>query len=333
LLSQTNFVEEVFVDSDTAVGVISGVPDGVPMPVETMKQTRDLVNGLAGSERAVIQAIVNPHPAVAKGSSTHLSTLEHQVVDNGAVAVKCYTGNNAGGRNWNMDDEKIAYPLFEETRRLGLDVVSVHKGFPSQFGGDPDFVRTADLAKATADWPQLAFVIYHSGYFPGLENPIEGFLADVAAMGQRDNLFAEIGSSFANSVVLPPGPMGTAHMLGRLLKALGSWRVVWGTDSVWWGSPQWQIDLLKNLQIPDELQEKFGYPPLTDRTKARILGLNAARLYRIDVGAKRCEIETDAFTKLKAELGGAARSRSHNVYGPQTPGDYRALLAHSGVLP
>jgi len=63
LLSQANFVKEVFVDSETAVGVVSGVPEGYPLPVETMAATRDLVNQLAGSERALSQAMCDPKAA------------------------------------------------------------------------------------------------------------------------------------------------------------------------------------------------------------------------------------------------------------------------------
>ncbi|MCS5636532.1 MAG: hypothetical protein NZ990_08435, partial [Myxococcota bacterium] len=86
-LSQANFVKEVFVDSQTDVGVISGVPDGVPLPVETMAATRDLVNQLAESERALVQAMIAPNHA-DPNHATALGSLEHQVVDNGARAIK-----------------------------------------------------------------------------------------------------------------------------------------------------------------------------------------------------------------------------------------------------
>src|SRR5688572_8337968 len=99
MLSQANMVKEVFVDSETAVGVISGVPNGFPLPVETMAQTRDLVNSLAGSERALSQAMCDP--LAAPGSQTAIDSLEHQVNELGACAPKTYTGNG----NWWLDDE------------------------------------------------------------------------------------------------------------------------------------------------------------------------------------------------------------------------------------
>lgn len=320
-LSQANLVKEVFADSETDVGVISGVPNGIPLPVETMRETRDLVNELAGSERALIQAMIDP---ANDSGSTALETLDHQVRDNGARAIKCYTASG----NWWLDDEQIAYPMYEEALRLGLRIVNVHKGFPSLLGDMAEtYVRSRDLPKATADWPGLEFVVYHAGYFPR-PDPIGEFLEVVRGMGRRRNLYAEIGSAFA--VAFTSGPEAAAHLVGSLLKELGSWRILWGTDSIWWGSPQWQIDAFKALTIPPSMQEEFGYPPLTHAAKRRILGLNAARLYGVDIHAKRCEIEADRIAGLRRELRAAGSPRVQLAYGPRTRRQFEALLAHAG---
>lgn len=65
------------------------------------------------------------------------------------------------------------------------------------------------------------------------------------------------------------------------MKFLGEDRIVFGSDSVWYGSPQWQIEALWRFQIPEELRKKWGYPELTERAKRKILGLNSAKLYGI----------------------------------------------------
>lgn len=318
-LSQLNMVKEVFVDSETAVGVISGVPNGVPLPVDTMARTRDLVNELAGSPRALSQAMCDPR--TAPGSETAIDSLERQVRTLGAVALKCYTGNGA----WWLDDEQVAYPMLEEASRLGLRVINVHKGLPSLLGAMAEtYVQSRDLPKVSYDWPRLEFVAYHSGYFQGVG--IGEFLGVVASIRGRQNVYAEIGSAFALALV-EGGPEGAAHLVGALLKALGPERIVWGTDSIWWGSPQWQIQAFKALTIPAALQEQYGYPPLDEHAKRRILGLNAARLYRIQPSLPRGAIDADCLSAARTALGGREASRSLAAYGPRTRRDFLRLLA------
>jgi len=91
--------------------------------------------------------------------------------------------------------------------------------------------------------------------------------------------------------------------------------VLWGTDCLWWGSPQWVIDAFKRFQITDEFCEKFGYKQLTKEDKAKILGLNAARLYKVDVNAKRKQFPNDTLEKLKAEYVNKGAVRSNLAYG------------------
>ena len=70
--------------------------------------------------------------------------------------------------------------------------------------------------------------------------------------------------------------------LRKLLAHLGPERILWGTDSTWYGSPQPLIDAFRAFTIPERMQAEFGYPPLTDAVKTRILGANAAALYGIE---------------------------------------------------
>jgi hypothetical protein len=70
-------------------------------------------------------------------------------------------------------------------------------------------------------------------------------------------------------------------VLGKLLVALGPDRILWGTDSIWYGSPQPLIDAFRAFEIPPSFQERFGYPPLTGETKEKILSHNARRVYSV----------------------------------------------------
>ena len=91
------------------------------------------------------------------------------------------------------------------------------------------------------------------------------------------NVYAELGTTLASMIVT--FPTVCAHLLGQLLYYMGSQNIVFGSDSMWYGGPQWQIDALWRFQIPEALQEQWGYPPITQTDKRNILGLNSARLY------------------------------------------------------
>src|SRR5437667_11284044 len=108
----------------------------------------------------------------------------------------------------------------------------------------------------------------------------------------------EIGSVFGPLVIADPKM--AMHGMGKNIKLYGSDHVIWGTDCLWWGSPQWVIDAFKRFQISDALCEKFGYAKLSEDDKAKIFGLNAAKLYGVDGSAKRNALPKDTFSKLKA---------------------------------
>ena len=77
--------------------------------------------------------------------------------------------------------------------------------------------------------------------------------------------------------------------------------IIWGTDSIWGGSPQSQIERFRRFQISHEIANKYGYKKLTPEFKAKVFGLNAARVYRVNVKAKRNAIQADKVAALKQE--------------------------------
>ena len=100
-----------------------------------------------------------------------------------------------------------------------------------------------------------------------------------AGIGPGGNVYAELGSTW-RAVMADLDQ--AAHVLGKLLLAVGEDNIVWGTDSIWYGSPQDQIAAFNAFQITPEFQERFGYPELTAERKAKILGLNALRVFGIE---------------------------------------------------
>ena len=92
------------------------------------------------------------------------------------------------------------------------------------------------------------------------------------------------------------------HHPQQLLSAFGEDNILWGTDSIWYGSPQPLIDAFRAFQIPEEYSQRYGYPQLTPRAKEKILGLNAARIYNMDPEQVRTSVRQDDLAWVKAAV-------------------------------
>jgi predicted TIM-barrel fold metal-dependent hydrolase len=317
LLNRAHYVKEVFLDSDTVMAVISGVPsrtwDKNPLPPDQMVATRKFVNDLAGSRRVLSHGLLRPNLG-----KKELDEMERQVKKLKIDAWKMYTGAELGEKAWFMDDEKVAYPFWEKTRKHGIKNLCVHKGLP--LGAFNEKACTPhDLEKAAKDFPELNFIVYHSAWRgfgwlgkgtgkkvvdPRKKDPQEiPWVSDVLRILKKNpkikNIYFELGGTFnALSFLQPEVCM---HMLGQMIQVAGADHILWGTDSIWNGSPQSQITRFRRLKIKDKLIEKYKYPQLTARIKNQVLGLNAAKLFGIDPKAKRKAIRADKLTLLRRE--------------------------------
>jgi hypothetical protein len=106
--------------------------------------------------------------------------------------------------------------------------------------------------------------------------------------------------------------------MGILLKGLGPERICWGTDALWTGSPQWQIEGLRRLEISDEMQRKHGFGPLGSATgpiKSAIFSANNARLYNIDTRKTEFDLKVDQFAQIKLEYEARGSERSNLRHG------------------
>lgn len=319
-----NYTKEVFFDSETMVACITGLPTKFgTMNVDEMVASRNTLNDLAGSQRMVAHGLVAPH------RENFLDEIERQATELKVDAWKCYTGVPAkdGEFPWTMDDEKLIYPFYEKIRQYGLTTVCVHKGLPLP-GTDVSYTHPRDMKKAALDNPDINFVVYHSGFkaanyeLPPGDEYIgkDGYLAwttdlvrDREANPSMTNVYLDLGTTFGHIVITHPKICG--HFFGQTIRAFGADHIFFGTDSVWWGRPQWQIEALRRFQIPEELQEEFGYAPITDEDKAKILGLNAAPFYGVDVDAVRNAFPDDGLSRLKAEYLYEGGSPSNTQYG------------------
>ena len=233
-----------------------------------------------------------------------------------------------------MDDEKLVYPFYDKLWKAGIHNVCVHKGlFPpsveKQYPRLREYTDVRDVGQAAKDWPMLNFVIYHSAYrFPGGGTPEEAlarfdetgrveWASDLAEIPQKfgvANVYGDLGQVFATTTVSQPRLC--AAIMGTLVKGLGADHVVWGSDAVWTGAPQWQIEGLRRLEIPDDMQSRFGFAPLGSATgpiKSAIFGDNSARLYGIE--PTTYARSPDRLVQMKRDYLAAGGERSNLRYG------------------
>src|SRR5262249_12111333 len=113
------------------------------------------------------------------------------------------------------------------------------------------------------------------------------------------NVYFELGSTF--NMLSTMNPKGCLHALGQMIQTAGADHILWGTDSIWNGSPQGQIDRMRRLKMDEGLMKEYGYPELTNEVKDQILGLNAAKLFGIDPKKAWKAIKTDKLSLFREE--------------------------------
>jgi uncharacterized protein len=307
-----NYIKEVFLDSETDVATISGVPslsdEENILPPDKMARSRNWINLIARSRRMVSHGLFSPDLGSRNLESMHVQAEKLKL-----EAWKGYTGLGLGAdkNGWWVDDEKVAYPALELARKLKVRNICLHKGLALGLFNE-EHCHPRDIAKVSKDFPDLNFLIYHSG-LRSVEDAARAvrpdapdggrlpWVSDLCEMRRQNprmtNVYMELGSTFGMSVIT--SPEAACHILGMIIGAFGADHVLWGTDSVWWGSPQWQIEALKRLQMPESLQKRYGYQPLTTEVKRQIFGLNAARLYGVDPQERRNPVPSDYVDRLR----------------------------------
>jgi hypothetical protein len=288
----------VFGSSETLVALLTSTP-GKPgdsiLENTQIAAVREVVERYAGTGRLLSHTII--HPNLGRDE---VDRMEDHVAALRPSAWKVYTmygppTARAPEGGWFLDDEEIGFPFLDQVLRCaGPRIVCCHKGLGGPIpAASVKSTSPRDVGPAAKAFPAINFVVYHSGYE---RNPYgeEGALDELnptgvdrlvlsareAGIGADANIYAELGSTW---FLMLRRPTEAAHVLGKLLKAFGPRRILWGTDSTWYGSPQSLIDAFRAFTIPERMQEEFGYPALTPEIKDGILSGNAAALYGIDI--------------------------------------------------
>jgi predicted TIM-barrel fold metal-dependent hydrolase len=305
------YLHDLFLASDTTVAMLSDVPgsgpDDLPVPFEDQLGTQQLAAQLThgGAARVFVHNVIAPNVGDVNAC---LDRMEAAAATGKVAAFKVYTGWGPDGRGYSLEDPAIGLPVIQKAHELGVDTILAHKGLPL-VNFDLEHNRPNDMVAVSRLFPDMNFVVFHGAwdsdhtegaYDPNASTGIDTFLR---AMDDHDvppdnNVWVDIGTVWREVL---RSPDTAAHTLGKLCKRVGRRRVLWGTDAIWYGSPQAQLQAFRAFTISDEYQDVYGYPALTPKLKARILGLNAAELFDLDPDATRCRLDLDAITGARAE--------------------------------
>jgi hypothetical protein len=336
-LSRYYYAHDIFMESDTSIAVLSDTPSASdtddPLNFDEMKRTRDIINELSPKDagRLRLHSVVVPNVG---GLQPQLDRMQARAEALDVAAWKIYTPYGPNNTGWFLDDEKLGIPVIEQARKLGVTTICAHKGLPL-FGFDVAHASPRDIGVVAKAYPDMNFVVYHSGWYPGTrEGPYDAGNAEKGVnslvksllengVGPNTNVYAEMGSTWRN---IMSDTTQAAHVLGKLLKYVGEENVLWGTDCIWTGSPQPQIAAFRTFKLDPQFARQYGYPTLTDDLKRKVFGLNAARLYRVDPVAAKCRIAGDEVDRLKTSWI-EMESDTHEVrWVPRGPVTRRGML-------
>jgi predicted TIM-barrel fold metal-dependent hydrolase len=332
-LGPDEFVKDVFIDSDTDMMVLSFVPsrrDAEPLTIQAADAVRRIVDRMEGTHRLLLHGRVNPNQT---GDLESMDELKERWK---VCAWKTYTQWGTDGKGFFLSDD-VGIRFIEKARALGVKVICVHKGLP--FGKRSyEHSQCSDIGVVAKRFPDVSFLVYHSGFvtgFPerayrgrGAGDGIDTLIRSIVENGvePNSNVYAELGSTWRH---LMREPTDAAHALGKLIKYCGENNVLWGTDSIWYGSPQDQIQAFRAFQIAPELRAQHGYPEITAALRAKIFGLNAARVYAISTDEVKKHTRSDRITQER--LAYQERAEPHYLtYGPKTRREFLNLLSWNG---
>jgi uncharacterized protein len=332
-LTSDEFLKDIFLDSDTDMMVLSFVParrDASPLEIQSADAVRKIVDTLEGNHRLLIHGRVNPNQP---GDMEDMAELRDRW---GVSAWKTYTQWGLDGTGFFLSDD-IGIQFIERARALDVKVICVHKGLP--FGQKSyQHSQCSDIGVVAKMFPDVSFLIYHSGFVPAVEeraygenangDGIDTLIRSLIDNGIKpgSNVYAELGSTWR---FLMRDPQQAAHGLGKLLKYCGPDNVLWGTDSIWYGSPQDQIQAFRTFQISKEFQDKYGYPEITPALRAKIFGLNATRPYNISADEIKLRARGDKVARERLAYLERPEPR-FETYGPKTRREFLNLLAWNG---
>ena len=221
------------------------------------------------AERFPGKVIVNGRFDPREGEAS-MRELEEQHKRAPLKGVKVYTAEwYNGSRGWSLKDPE-AMRCLEKVQEMGIKNVHAHKG-PTIWPMNKDAFGIEDIDYVASMFPELNFIVEHVG-LPRIED-----FCFVAT--QEPNVYA--GLAVVLGGLMYARPRYFAKVMGELLFWVGEDKMLFGSDYAIW-EPKWQIEGFLNWDFPDDA-EFSDYPRLTEASRRKILGINAAKLYDIQV--------------------------------------------------
>jgi uncharacterized protein len=341
-VDRASYLHDIFLASDTTVAMLTDVPNSgpsnAPIPFPEALRTQQITAGLTdgGASRLLVENIIAPN--VGPVSAT-LQEMSSAMESGPPAAFKVYTAWSPSGQGYSLLDPAIGLPTVQHAHDLGVNVFVAHKGLPL-VNFDPAFNHPDDVIAVSRQFPDMQFVIYHAAWDPSqVEGPydpnatigIDTVLRslDIHDVPPNDNVWVDIATLWRQLLTTPDQ---AAHALGKLLSRVGAKRVLWGTDAIWYGSPEPQIMAMRTFEITPQFQETYQYPALTPEVKTGLFGLNAATLFGVDPTAMRCGLTQDPLT---ANISEAAALRDvgalPSAWSPHGPTTRRQMLDWLGA--
>jgi hypothetical protein len=267
----------------------------------------------------------------------------------------CAWGSVPNASGWTLDSD-VGMRFLEQVKAVSKKypeippTVATHKGFALP-GFDQRGAAPRDVGPAAKAHRGVNFIIYHSGYDIGdtqkayrgdaqadsSQNTVDSLIKSLREnnysaanfrkkgkkFGNVPNVWAELGSVWRDVM---NNPDEAAHLLGKLINHVGPKRVCWGTDSLWYGSPQPEIVAMRRFEFTRKGKELYGLPhglegdvedptrkaPTPARTiRNGILGRNVASAYNVDPDKKRRQISCDRVNALRDDEYTLTRANNH----------------------
>lgn len=199
----------------------------------------------------------------------------------------------------------MAYVCLSRGPPLGFSENMLRHSRREGFPGDPLSHLQFGLEKCRQNQPQ-----FHQDRRDSLDDRV---FPDGTGVAGLANIYMELGFTFGRLVrrirwSVRICPVGSS-------RRAGSTACCGGVGSICYDTPQRQIKAFRRFWVPDQLVKKHHYQLLTSEVKELTFGSKVARIFGVDVSAKRYAVSKDYLGRIRRSYFDAGTEPSHRMYG------------------